>query len=125
MIHTLENVGETKLTQSKALSIIKYWQEKLRLMDWELGISTLPPSRGHDMEISMTPTRKCAAIRISSKCWHYPEDRFNYLIIHELLHIVFEPIEDAYQGKAGVYYHQRQVEVAIDHLAKVLYDSNT
>lgn len=125
MTPTLPTDGSTKLIQTNALSMIKGWQKKLNLTHWEFGISTTLPEDHHDMEIVMTPIRQHAAIRIHPRCYKYPKAKFEKLIIHEMLHPLFEPIQEEFEratSKSWSYKHfNKAVEVSVDHLANVLY----
>lgn len=109
-----------------AESLIRKWQKNLNLMHWTFGISTQKPAPGHQMEIAMTPTRQHAGLRIADDCWEYSEEKFEKLIIHELLHPLFQPIETEAERiinpfKGTHKYHKRAVETTVDHLANVLY----
>lgn len=82
------------------------------------------------MEVAIVRARNHASIRISKEARSHPERE--RLLIHELLHLVFDPIREA-QELASAYLdskvektysekHMQEVERAVEHMSYVLYN---
>lgn len=85
------------------------------------------------MEIAMIRQRHHASVRVSDNAWMQLD--FERLIIHELLHLVFDPISEQHEFAVELFAisedtsralntrHLTEVEKAVEHLSYVLYNA--
>ena len=103
------------MTQQELESLCAKWQRRLRLQDWNVTVELV---RHFDIpdrvdEASMQIERKEATIKIVSPADRHEQDNpFEHTLIHELLHLHFEPF---WNNEKGV-----EMEQAINLIAGAL-----
>lgn len=79
-------------------AIIDEWVPRLRLGDWSVRYSPLEPEPTHRSSVDMFQTIRYAAIRLRSDT---PPSQVVRQVVHELLHIRFVGMEEAYNLAKG------------------------
>ncbi|BBN97495.1 hypothetical protein [Sporolactobacillus terrae] len=116
---------ETILTEEQLQEKLKYWQERLRLRDWDITAQIVPLSlmddKSHGGECAWLMQSKVARINIlrdedyQGFAALLPDD-MEQTLVHELLHLHFAPMDD------DKYY--MPIEQAIESISKALVEES-
>lgn len=145
------NLEETSISLQDAYEYIELWRKRLKLGDmWRIDISKLEPEDPkHYMEIFTYPARLTVAIRISPQAYKLPRKKFEELIVHELVHIIVESINEEHKiqskywiDRAGPEYNlpfrmrskdqeykdyrdrmMYHIERSVEHLSRIIYSA--
>lgn len=123
----------SKRTRSQTIDEhLHAWLHYLRLQNWRVSWkdSEKLTNADHLMEIRITRSRKIATISISPKCASMEERELEKLLIHELLHIVYDPIieEQGFQqnflnlAEEYTIRTRAQLEKVIEETAMILFN---
>jgi len=106
---------------------IAAWAAYLGLADWDIAFSTTRVDKGCRSNVDIDMLQRRAAIRINSKT---PVSGFDRQIVHELLHVLFAGMEDAFNVSASqqklparrilARYWKRQDEWVVERLTDIL-----
>ena len=85
------NVQKTKGLSFEALEkLLKQWQIKLKMEDWNLSLEIVefrrPDGYRQSGDFIADPDKKTATILMTSDPWRGDEE---YTLVHELLHVIF------------------------------------
>lgn len=105
------------MTQSKLEKLLKLWQKRLRLQDWDIEIALVPKVEGVE-GMSMVfggtmcrPSMMEASVQILNNLEDYDTE---LTLVHELLHVVFGGM----QPPDGLFDHM--FEVGVEKVARTL-----
>lgn len=114
-----------RLSDEELRGITAYWQDKLRLLHWDLQVSYAPSHElgedGRQAEVAYHEESHTAKIRLLDPAFANPEDwpwrPWEENLIHELLHLVMAPIR-----RDGDRSQKKELEIIINNLAHALYE---
>jgi hypothetical protein len=102
---------------------IRRWSARLRLGDWTIGVSAVPPDRNDQRSsIDLDMNIRRAVIRFDPTL---PPDQVERQIVHELLHVRTVGLEDVFDqvvgsdGTAQTWWtreHESMIEAMVDAL---------
>lgn len=70
------------------------WQKLLRLQDWRIKLIICPKEQGEEAFCGKTmvqPDQRCAIVKIMEPVQDWADNELEATVIHELLHLHFEP----------------------------------
>lgn len=118
-------MAEVILTEEQLQERLKYWQEKLRLQDWEIEVKI---KKSWDMPentvacVDWTLNRKIATIFVLDPDFYSPycagERDMEQDLVHELLHLHLAPIHDHFGNNDKIF--STFEEQAIESIASAL-----
>jgi hypothetical protein len=89
--------GDAAMTPSQDLLLL--WQARLRLQDWAIRLSELPPDDGDERSsVNIDANVRQAVIRFDPVM---PADQAERQLLHELLHVRLVVMEDAFSQVVG------------------------
>ncbi len=102
-------------------ALLKEWQPRMRLADWDLKIRYVPTLDGTGRSRS-NPRLKCASIDILEPAYWAPnvwgEPDVERVLLHELGHVLFSPLE--IPGDTPNDLHEEQI---VEAYARALFDA--
>lgn len=112
--------------------LLRKWQQFFKLDEWRFQVSNQRPSDKNDMEIAVVRARRIASLRLH-KVDDYNSRSYEQLVIHEVLHIVFDDIWEEFEFQRSTLpserqkeYHDRmlnEIEKTVERLSLVVYNS--
>jgi hypothetical protein len=79
--------------QTKALGQhIHALAHHLGLSDWDIRLTTEPCGDGKAASVSCTYGRRIAHVSLASDWWAMPAEERHHVLVHELLHIITDPL---------------------------------
>lgn len=112
-------------TQEQAIAALKYWQGVLRLQDWNVELEILPkrfmPVDAHAANnITMSLKRSHIVLLDSKDLDHNGKFPLNHEedLVHELLHLHFEPIRDMLKNDNGEL--DRPAHIAVEQAVELI-----
>lgn len=110
-------------------ALLEKWQTRLNLMHWRIQISARRPNDPNALfEVATNRNRNHASVRISDRGALAPDRE--RLLVHELVHLIIDPIREEYDFQAKVLPPDRrdeysarlmrQLERAVEHLSHVV-----
>lgn len=97
------------VTDEQAEELLQYWMEILRLKHWDIDIVVLDEAEyvlregdESNAKVKVSSPKLQASVFINDAS----EDEINYLVVHELVHVMMDPLECAVllhidKGRAG------------------------
>ncbi len=109
-IHSVKGKIYMENFQSQLDRWLVIWQERLRLLDWDIKIKAVKAYKLGDENLGNTSwslSKRKAVLQVLLPEHHEPSEDFPYdpekTVIHELLHVCFAPFdnhkEDTLEGK--------------------------
>lgn len=115
------------MTQKQLENLCKLWQERLRLQDWDIEIRFNPKIDAtvlglcYPMESQYFATIEIAPEKVVME--DYPEGGVERVVVHELLHILFDPNQLWARDPGKRSAQNRFYERSIDKMAKILMEA--
>lgn len=121
------------LSEEQVASLICHWQRVLNILHWRVDYKITDVGRIANslMEIRPTRVRHHARIFIKTKCLQLNETDFEKLIVHELVHLIYDPLAEEHSLQIDYDSNEerkvehkdrftRQLEKAVEHTAQML-----
>ena len=90
-----------KMTQKKLEQLVRKWQKILRLQDWKIEVKWVNRNEldsGSNAEVSLCVNQKVATVGVikpeDHSTWNNKEQDIEKSIVHELLHLPLQSIEN-------------------------------
>lgn len=100
---------------------VAHWQQRLALRDWEFSVAVVDVPHGESdawATCSTDPLHRLAEIQVDR---FIPPDQLRCVMAHEVLHVVFRPMDDVARDE-GIENRafDRAEETAINRIAEAL-----